>query len=106
MGAIIVLAWLVGSSVCGYVARQKGRSDLGWIILALLISPLLALIALAALPELADKRTARTAERKRAPRDMTRGWGWRWEEEIKEDEIKDDHDESTRPPWARPRPRD
>lgn len=94
MGIAIVLVWLVGSSVCGYVAWQKGRSGLNWFILALLISPLLALIAVAALPE----RVARAAEPKRAPRDMTRGWGWRWEEEIKEDEIKGDPDKSTRPP--------
>ncbi|PYN32766.1 MAG: hypothetical protein DMD98_13705 [Candidatus Rokuibacteriota bacterium] len=33
-----------------YVARQKGRSGLGWAILSLLVSPVFALLALTAVP--------------------------------------------------------
>jgi len=37
-----------------YVASQKGRSSLGWALIALFLTPLLALLALAAVPELEE----------------------------------------------------
>lgn len=47
----LLIAWVVGTLVVGYVAVQKGRSGWLWTLLSLvLISPLLALLALAALP--------------------------------------------------------
>ena len=47
----LVVAWVIGTMVVGYVASQKGRSGWLWAFLSLvLISPLLALLALAALP--------------------------------------------------------
>jgi hypothetical protein len=51
MALWILVAWIVGTLVVGYVASQKGRSGWLWTVLSLvLISPLLALLALAALP--------------------------------------------------------
>lgn len=47
----LLIAWIIGTLVVGYVAVQKGRSGWLWTLLSLvLISPLLALLALAALP--------------------------------------------------------
>jgi hypothetical protein len=47
----LLVAWVIGTLVVGYVAVQKGRSGWLWTLLSLvLISPLLALLALAALP--------------------------------------------------------
>jgi hypothetical protein len=37
-----------------YVAAQKGRSGFGWALIALFLTPLLALLALAAVPELEE----------------------------------------------------
>jgi hypothetical protein len=45
------LIYLMASAVLvPFVAREKDRSGFGWMLSALLFSPLLALIALAALP--------------------------------------------------------
>ena len=38
-----------------YVAAQKGRSGPGWALIALFLTPLLALLALAAVPELEEE---------------------------------------------------
>ena len=49
----LALAWLYLAPSVGlvpFVARAKGRSGFGWMLTALLCSPLLALIALAAVP--------------------------------------------------------
>jgi hypothetical protein len=47
----LLIAWIVGTLVVGYVASQKGRSGWMWTLLSLVVlSPLLALLALAALP--------------------------------------------------------
>ena len=48
---VLIIGWLSGSGLAGYVAERKGRSGPGWFFGALfLFSPLLALIALGALP--------------------------------------------------------
>lgn len=46
----IVILWLVMSIFCGWIASQKGRSFLGWMLLSLLLSPLLAIVGLIAVP--------------------------------------------------------
>lgn len=46
----IVILWLVMSIFCGWIASQKGRSFLGWMLLGLLLSPLLAIVGLIAVP--------------------------------------------------------
>jgi len=45
-----IVAYVAGALLCGFVADDKGRSIVGWILVALLCSPLLALLALAAIP--------------------------------------------------------
>jgi hypothetical protein len=51
----VVLAGLVylmaSAGLVPYVAQQNGRSGFGWMFIALILTPLLALIALAAMPE-------------------------------------------------------
>ncbi len=86
---LLFLIWLPFACVVAYVARQKGRSDGGWALLSIFITPVLALIALAALPAIKEKDEERI-ERFEAELDPLRP-------------LPDD--ESTRPPWARPRPR-
>ena len=46
----LVLLWICASVLAGYVAGEKHRSGLKWVLLSLLFSPLVALLALAALP--------------------------------------------------------
>jgi hypothetical protein len=45
---LFVLLWFVLAITTGGAARSRGRSGLGWFLLALVISPLLALLVLAA----------------------------------------------------------
>jgi hypothetical protein len=47
--------WAIFSVVIGVGANARGRSALGWFLLALLISPLLALILLLVLPSVGDE---------------------------------------------------
>jgi hypothetical protein len=49
---IIVIGWLIFSIVVGAAAAGRGRSTLGWALLALFISPLIAGVLLAVLPDL------------------------------------------------------
>jgi len=57
LDATLLLLWcgflylLAAASLVPSVAQQKGRSGFGWMLIALLWSPLIALIALAALPD-------------------------------------------------------
>lgn len=46
----IFLFWLLFSIVVGVIAGSRGRSGAGWFLLAVVISPLLALILVALLP--------------------------------------------------------
>jgi hypothetical protein len=47
---------ITAASLVPWTARQKGRSGLAWMLIALLFSPLLALIALAAVPVRPEER--------------------------------------------------
>jgi len=58
--AWVVAAWIVGSILAGWVAIQAGREPLAWMVLALFLSPALALIALAGLPPLPAGEDARS----------------------------------------------
>jgi hypothetical protein len=54
---VLVLPYLVATfGLVPYVASAKGRSGLRWLLLALLVTPLLALIALAAVPVRPEER--------------------------------------------------
>jgi hypothetical protein len=48
--------WLLFAVVPAILASQKGRSAVGWFVLALVISPLLALLFVAVLPNLHQRR--------------------------------------------------
>jgi hypothetical protein len=71
MEIIILLLWIVGTMLAGYVASQKGRSVVVWALVALLFSPLLGLIAVAALPTCSarpeSERVPETALMKKCP---------------------------------------
>ena len=43
----VLVAWLVLAAVVGAAAHSRGRNGAGWFLLAILISPLLALLAVA-----------------------------------------------------------
>jgi hypothetical protein len=49
---MIVVGWLLGSSLIGWLAASRGRNPGGWFFLALLISPLLSAVFLMVLPNL------------------------------------------------------
>jgi hypothetical protein len=49
---LIVLAWIGIAIVIGVGARSRGRSGLGWFLLAILLSPLIAGVLLVVLPDL------------------------------------------------------
>jgi hypothetical protein len=60
---VLVLPYLIATfGLVPYVAATKGRSGLGWVLLALLVTPLLALIALAAVPVLEEELPATSEE--------------------------------------------
>src|SRR5688572_13922941 len=46
------LFWLLFAIVVGVVASSRGRSGFGWFLLAVVISPLLAIVLVALLPSL------------------------------------------------------
>jgi len=47
---LVAIYLLASVTLVPYVASSKGRSGLAWMLIALLMSPLLALIALVAVP--------------------------------------------------------
>ena len=49
-----VLLWIIFSIVAGAIASSRGRSGWGWFFLALIISPLVAVIAVAVMPVVHD----------------------------------------------------
>jgi len=55
------LIWIVGAVIVAAAASGRGHSGLGWFLLSLLISPLLALIAVLVIPN----RAAAEAERRK-----------------------------------------
>lgn len=44
MEIVILISWLIFAVVVGVAANARGRSGFGWFLIALLISPLIALI--------------------------------------------------------------
>lgn len=44
--------WLIGSAVVGIIAASRGRSAMGWSLIALLFSPVIGLVLALALPSL------------------------------------------------------
>ncbi len=46
-----LVIWIGGAILTGWVAVQNNRSGALWFVLALVLSPLLALLALAAIPQ-------------------------------------------------------
>jgi len=46
MDILIVLGWIPLSILVGYIARERGRTMLGWSLASILVSPLCAFIAL------------------------------------------------------------
>ena len=47
-----IAAWLTGAILAAWVATQVGRDPVAWVVLALFLSPAVALLALAGLPAL------------------------------------------------------
>lgn len=50
----IWLIWVIFAALVGAAASVRGRSGLGWAIIAVAVSPLLAVILLALLPKVRD----------------------------------------------------
>ena len=48
-----IAAWIIGAILAAWVAAQAGRDPVAWMVLALFLSPAVALLALAGLPPLA-----------------------------------------------------
>ena len=74
------LLWVVGLVLCVFVAREKGRSGVGWFVGALFCSPLLALLALAAVPVVgsapASPAEPRAAEPPKSEKRDRRRYSW------------------------------
>jgi hypothetical protein len=47
-----IAAWITGAILAAWVATQVGRDPVAWMVLALFLSPAVALLALAGLPAL------------------------------------------------------
>jgi hypothetical protein len=56
---IAILVWLIFSILVGVAAERRGRSGIGWVFFALLLSPLIAAIVLALLPDPKYQRAMR-----------------------------------------------
>jgi hypothetical protein len=56
MEILLVGLWFLFAVVPAILAYQKGRNAVGWFVLALVISPLLALLFVAVLPNLYERR--------------------------------------------------
>jgi hypothetical protein len=46
----LISFWIIFAFAVGFIASQRGRSGFGWFLLAILISPLIAVIILALIP--------------------------------------------------------
>ena len=51
MEIFAILFWLIGSVAAGYYAKRLNRSDRGWSLFSLLLSPILGFLLLFALGE-------------------------------------------------------
>lgn len=55
----VAFFWFAGSVITGMAAAARGRGGAAWFFLALLISPLLALIAVLVIPAIAPGKSMR-----------------------------------------------
>lgn len=51
MEVLILLGWIPLSILVGFIARERGRSWLGWSLASIVVSPLFAFIALMVTPD-------------------------------------------------------
>ena len=49
---IFLVGWLLFSGIVGVAANARGRTGIGWFLLSVIVSPLLALILVLALPSI------------------------------------------------------
>jgi hypothetical protein len=79
----IIVCWFVLATVVGAAAGGRGRSRVGWFVLALILSPLAGLL-LAILPDLRTRQmpkqiantNANLADDRESMRSAQRGAGW------------------------------
>jgi hypothetical protein len=66
IGMVLLVAaggWVLASAMIAYVAIEKGRSGPAWFLVALVLSPLFAVLCLAALPSVIDDENWRKRRR-------------------------------------------
>lgn len=56
----IAIFWLILALVVGVAAGSRGRSGFGWFLIAILLSPLIAIIILLVLPKLGEAGAPRS----------------------------------------------
>lgn len=47
---MIIFLWIAAAALCAFVASQKNRNAFVWFLIAIFITPLIALLALCAVP--------------------------------------------------------
>lgn len=55
----VLLVWIIFSIVVGYAAAARGRSSIGWFLVALFFSPIIAVLFLIAFPSRRDELISR-----------------------------------------------
>jgi hypothetical protein len=81
---IVIVCWFVLAIVVGVAAVGRRRSSVGWFVLALILSPLIAGLLLAILPELRthdmlkeiDNANVGSVDDRELMRNVKRGAGW------------------------------
>jgi len=63
----IVIGWLMFAIIVGVSANSRGRSGFGWFVLAMVISPLIAILFLLALPNLRQQDLLKQIAVRRPP---------------------------------------
>lgn len=65
----LLIVWIIGGILAGVIASSKGRNALGWVLLAVLLTPL-AVLVLLVLPNLKEQRAAAAAaaDNKKCPK--------------------------------------
>ena len=81
----LTLFWLLGAVVVGIAARGRGRSGIGWALLAFVLSPLLAGFLVLALPSRSAAARALEAE---APAEKTHARCPACREMVRRDAVK------------------
>ena len=70
MEVVFVVLWLFFSIAVGAFASQRGRSGIGWVLLSIITSPLLALIIVLLMADLAAQAADRERESRRHEEQM------------------------------------